>query len=335
MHVKFIQSMLLMTVAFWSLSSCNEPAQSQGMQELKAQYDFAVKDTASITKIIIRDKQPSEVILQRGSNGWFIGDHFPVRHDAMEVLLETVSEVMLKNFVAKSAVEAVNQRMAVYGKWVEIYQGEELVKSYIVGTETPDMLGTYFKMMGSDLPFSVYIQGFNGYLTTRFFTEESMWRNRTIYGIAEPRVERLIMDVPGAEGFSWSIDKTPADSLWSLKGSDDQPVPVNPRTLQAVVSSIRTLKYEGAIIPSDNIYAKKDSIFSSTPAFTLSVQTKEGETLSTRAFYKKPEGILIGEDGLPHQWDPDRFYAELPDGRMALIQRYAWRNLMRAPWEFE
>ena len=335
MHVRSISSLLLIGAALWTMTSCNQPAQSEGMQELKAQYDFAVKDTAAITKIIIRDKQPSEVILQRGPSGWYVGNGHSVRHDAMEVLLETVSEVILKNFVAKSAVEAVNQRMNVYGKWVEIYKGEELVKSYIVGTETPDMLGTYFKMVGSDLPFSVYIQGFNGYLTTRFFTEESMWRNRTIYGVKEQNIARLEMKVPGAEGFSWSIEKEATDSLWSLKGSDGQIVPANAQNLQATVASIRTLKYEGAIIPSDNIYAKKDSIFSATPAFTLQVIQTSGDTLSTRAFYKKPEGILIGEDGLPHQWDPDRFYAELPDGRMALIQRYAWRNLMRAPWEFE
>jgi len=333
MHVKLL---LAITIAFWSLTSCNEPAQSEGMQELKAQYDFAVKDTAAITKIIIRDKQPSEVVLQRTIAGWKVGDGHAVRHDAMEVLLETVSEVMLKNFVAKSAVPAVNQRMEVYGKWVEIYQGDQLVKSYIVGTETPDMLGTYFKMVGSDLPFSVYIQGFNGYLTTRFFTEESMWRNRTIYGVPTASIDYLEMNVPGAEGYSWRIQKQNSDSLWTLSSSDGQLVPVeNYRALEATVASIRTLKYEGAIIPTDNIYAKKDSIFDGDPAFSLSVQTHSGDRLTTRAFYKKPEGILIGEDGLPHQWDPDRFYAELPDGRMALIQRYAWRNLMKAPWEFE
>lgn len=67
MHVKLL---LAITIAFWSLTSCNEPAQSEGMQELKAQYDFAVKDTAAITKIIIRDKQPSEVVLQRTIAGW-------------------------------------------------------------------------------------------------------------------------------------------------------------------------------------------------------------------------------------------------------------------------
>jgi hypothetical protein len=100
------------------------------------------------------------------------------------------------------------------------------------------------------------------------------------------------------------------------------------------VAAVRTLKYEGAVVSTDNIWEKKDSIFNSTPAFSFYVHTTEGEILETRAFYKKTEGILVGEDGTPHEWDPDRFYAELPDGRMALIQRYGWRNLMLTPWEF-
>lgn len=316
------------------LFSCAEKTQSDGMEALKAQYDFAVKDTASITKIVIRDKQPSEVVLQRTEGGWVVGDGHPVRVDAVEVLLETVSNVMMKNFVAKSAVEAVNQRMEVYGKWVEIYQGDELVKSYIVGTETPDMLGTYYRMVGSELPFSVYIQGFNGYLTTRFFTEESLWRNRTVYGVPENKIGQLIMTVPAQTDQSWIISNSEQGP--ALKGQNGLSYEkATGTTLNATLASIRTLKYEGAIIPSDNIYQKKDSIFSSTPAFELTVVTTAGDSLTTSAFYKKPEGILVGEDGVPHQWDPDRFYAKLPDGRMALIQRYAWRNLMKAPWEFE
>ena len=106
---------------------------------------------------MIRDKKPSQVLLERSSQGWLVNGVFPVRKDAIEVLLETLGNVTLKNFVAKSAVPAVNQRMDVYGKWVEVYSGDKLVKNYIVGTETPDMLGTYYRMVDSQLPFSVYI----------------------------------------------------------------------------------------------------------------------------------------------------------------------------------
>ena len=326
------------------LMACNNSKQSDGLEELKAQYDFVIADTASITRVVIKDKKPSEVTLERSSTGWLVNGSYPARKDAIQVLLETLGNVTLKNFVAKSAVSEVNQRMDVYGKWVEVYSGEKLLKSYIVGTETPDMLGTYYRMIGSQLPFSVYIQGFNGYLTTRFFTEPSLWRDRTIYGLALDEIESIEMKVNGPEGFFWKITRNVKGNLneiaqeassWLLMGRESEPLSNNkPQLLMTAVSAVRTLKYEGAMVESDNIWNKKDSIFSAVPAFSFFVNTIGGETLETRAFYKKTEGILIGEDGQAHEWDPDRFYAELPDGRMALIQRYGWRNLMLTPAEF-
>jgi hypothetical protein len=339
-----INSSLIVLITAFSLLACSTSTQSDGMEELKAQYDFAVPDTSIISKIIISDKKPSTVVLERTSSGWIVGGDIPVRKDAIEVLLETISQVTLKNFVRKSAVPQVNQRMDVYGKWVEVYQGEVLVKSYIVGTETPDMLGTYYKMNGSELPFAVYIQGFNGYLTTRFITSESLWRDRTIYGLAPDEIKSVEMSTTANEGSFWRIrreadtEEQPSGSdgvHWTLEGEDHQPLGFKrSQDLFAAVSSIRTLKYEGAIMESDNIWVKKDSIFSSKPAFTFSVVNAEDKKFVTKGYYKKADGILIGEDGVPHQWDPDRFYAQLPDGRMALIQRYAWRNVMKTPWEF-
>jgi hypothetical protein len=160
-----VSSSILTAILF---TACTGGEQSNGLEALKAQYDFAVPDTSSITKVVLRDKKPSSVTLERTAKGWVVDSVYPVRKDAIEVLLKTLSEVRLKNFVTESAVPEIEQRMTVYGKWVEVFVGEQRVKHYIVGTETPDMLGTYYKMVGAELPFSVYIQGFNGYLSTRF-----------------------------------------------------------------------------------------------------------------------------------------------------------------------
>ena len=159
MRIRNLVSSALLTSVF--LTACTGGEQSNGLEALKAQYDFAVPDTSSITKVVIRDKKPSSLTLERTPTGWVVDSENPARKDAIEVLLKTLGEVRLKNFVTESAVPEIEQRMEVYGKWVEVFVGEQRVKHYIVGTETPDMLGTYYKMVGAELPFSVYIQGFN------------------------------------------------------------------------------------------------------------------------------------------------------------------------------
>jgi hypothetical protein len=346
MRIRNLISLSFLTALI--LTACNGGDQSNGLEALKAQYDFAVPDTASITKIVIRDKKPSSVTLERTAKGWVVDSVHPVRKDAIEVLLKTLSEVRLKNFVTESAVPEVEQRMEVYGKWVEVFVGMQRVKHYIVGTETPDMLGTYYKMVGAELPFSVYIQGFNGYLSTRFFTESTLWRDRTIFGLAPAAIKNIEMVLPQDPSGGWVITRQNLKDLngpllepastpehWSMVDASFETVQVkDDLALFTVVKSVQTLKYEGAIIPSDNVWIKKDSIFASTPAFELLVNTAEGQQLRTRAFYKKPEGQQQAADGTVHVWDPDRFYAELPDGRMALIQRYGWRNLLKLRWDF-
>ena len=127
---------------------------------------------------------------------------------------------------------------------------------------------------------------------------------------------------------------TDAES-WSLVGGELEPLPTaNPLELLTVVGSLETLKYEGPIVPSDNIWEKKDSIFSAIPAFELNVHTVDNDILIVRAFWKRPNREQLDVEGVPHQWDPDRFYAELPDGRMVLIQRYGWRNLLKSRLDF-
>ena len=64
--------------------------------------------------------------LERIGDRWVVGEEqWPVRPDAIEVLLETLRKVTLKHFVQQSAVEQVNQRMEVYGRWVEVYAGDQ------------------------------------------------------------------------------------------------------------------------------------------------------------------------------------------------------------------
>jgi len=60
------------------------------------------------------------------------------------------------------------------------------------------------------------------------------------------------------------------------------------------VKSLQTLKYEGAIIPSDNVWAKKDSIFASTPAFELLVNTADGQAVAHSCLLQKARGAAAG-----------------------------------------
>ena len=53
--------------------------------------DFKYKDTASIDKIFLADKEGKHVLVERTSNGWMLEGKFHVRPDVIELLLYTIS----------------------------------------------------------------------------------------------------------------------------------------------------------------------------------------------------------------------------------------------------
>ena len=130
-----------------------------------------------------------------------------MRPDAIEVLLETLRKVTLKHFVQQSAVEQVNQRMEVYGRWVEVYAGGSINQELHRRYRNPGHVEDLLQNGGFRFTFAVYIQGFNGYLTTRFFTEENLWRDRTIFGLAPEEIKAVEMALPVIPADGWIITR--------------------------------------------------------------------------------------------------------------------------------
>ena len=88
--------------------------------------NFAVKDTSSITKIFLADKQNHTVLLERQTNGsWMLNKKYQVREDAIKLLLTTMKELSVKAPVGKQAFENVVKRLATSAVKVEIYTNNE------------------------------------------------------------------------------------------------------------------------------------------------------------------------------------------------------------------
>src|ERR1035438_455376 len=169
--------------------------------------DFSVSDTASITKIYMTTKEPSSVILTReGPGQWTVNGKFAARNDAMNDLMETIKEVSVRAPVAKSAMDNVLKALATTSTKIEIYSKDKLLKTYYVGSYTQDMAGTFMMLEGSKTPFVTFIPGFNGYLSTRYFTEEPLWRDRTIYNYYPDEIASISVDYPKLKHASFTVN---------------------------------------------------------------------------------------------------------------------------------
>jgi hypothetical protein len=306
---------------------------SLGTDHREQNYDFAYTDTAAVDRIVIWDKTPDTVVLTREKSGWKVNGAYAARPDAVEVILETLHRMALRNFPQKSALPAIVEAMSTYGKEVTVYANGEEVKHFYVGTETPDMLGTYMMLHGADQPYAVYIPGFNGYLSSRFFTREDLWRDRTVFGVDHREVREVRMRYFDSTAASVALTRGSDGSyaVYPLLANGSKGAPLaNPRDLsvQAAFAAFRTLMYEGMIIPTDKIFSKQDSLRKSQPAFELYLRSKDQDWTLT-AYHVPGDPEAVPYEGAPaSRFDPDRFYAFLSDGRFVLIQRHGFQSAL-------
>lgn len=314
--------LVLAAIAFWLYSKRDV---NTTMEDLAREYTIRVEDTAAITRIVLQDKSPSKTELSRVNGKWMVNGEVPARMDAIEVLLETIYRVELKNFVPEKTKNEILNRIATYGIEVEVYAGEDEVRHFYVGAETQDQLGTYMMNHGATQPFAMYMPGFNGYLSTRFFTRPEMWRDRIMFGWEPNQIKSISLEYP-KEGNGFTLVNK--ENGWDVANQQGAPLAADPSKSNYYAALFKTLKYEGAITPDDPIYARKDSLLASTPVFVLTVAPKEGSARVLQAYRIKAAEDAVDSQGNPREFDPDRLHGVLNNGDMVLLQYFGLQQVL-------
>lgn len=317
---------VLLAVAGWLISSRNE----SGTLERKMDYDFTIKDTAAVDKIIISDKSPAKVVLTREKGNWIVDGEAKARQDAIQTLLETMNRMELRNFLQERMKSTVIKRMSVYGKKVQVYKNGKLFKTFYVGTETHDEMATYMMIEGSDAPYAVYIPGFNGYLSSRFFTSSELWRSRDITNIKARNIKEVTTVYPDSLGSSFKITVFSPDSLYLTNLNTDRVVPNASRVkMRIYINAASQMSYEGAIVPSDPIYQRRDSLLASTPVFYITVKDTDHRQTRVEGYKIKGSGQVMDPDMDAPEYDPDRLHGFINRERMVLLQYYGLQHVLK------
>lgn len=159
-----------------------------GNIQADAQTNFVIEDTSLVNKIFIADNF-GQVLLERvpGERLWTVNGGMSARKSSIDLLLKTFKRIAVKGAVPEKQRETVIRNLAGSAKKVEIYTGGETpLKTWYVGTSTANHTGTYMLLETtedgkSSEPFITHLEGFTGYLTTRFFTDLDEWRYTGIF----------------------------------------------------------------------------------------------------------------------------------------------------------
>lgn len=293
---------------------------------------FAVQDTSAVDKIFIADKDGNTALLERtNARYWSLNGKYFARKDAVDLLLKTFKRARVQRPVPLAELDNVNRLLAGRGKKVEIYQGgDRPVKTWYIGTSTQSHTGTYMVLADEDgqlaeEPFVVHMEGFTGFLSTRFFTEEREWRYTGVF------------DYPGSFLRKVEIESVEQGKVYAIETDSLGGIAVGGGRLATRMDTVfwqdRFNLFRKVHLETYNNHLTeiaRDSILNSaTPAFNLRAWSKQDSVPNEIALYwKAPVSDTYDDNGNLNEWDGARMYA-VYKGEVVLIQRFVFDPLLQ------
>ncbi len=301
---------------------------------------FAVKDTASITKVFIADMNGEYVLLNRREGSWYVQDSIQAQPSKVKELLATICNVTLQQTVAKTAQSNINKMMSVNAVKVEIYQKapkfklfgikffnrERLAKTYYMGPATMDNTANFAILDGFDEPCIVHIPGFRGFLTPFYSFKEEEWYNCDLFTTKITRIQSLsVRDYEHPEQ-SFTIEKSGPRFFNLFDAQHQQIMEYDTVKLLDMLAEYRDLNYE--IYITNMSTSTRDSILKFNKFKTITLVDVNG--VETKLdMYRKLTQDALSLDAILEQEQPaaenlpynrDKFYAVLNGNTKNLVQ---------------
>jgi hypothetical protein len=300
--------------------------------------DFAVKDTASIDKLILTDTEGNKgVNLIRTPQGWTTDKGDCVQQHLVSAILETIKHVAVKGPVPKDAIETINKNLTAHHRKIEIYVKGELAKTWYIGNPTPDHYGTYMLLKDPELgkspePFIMHMPNEHGSLQSRFITNPLEFRCSGIFTYEPLDVKSIDVQIPDSSHLNFKIVAN-SDNNFSLFNNQKPLADFDTTQVRGYILYYQKIHFES----HNNLLnpAQVDSMKATVPYYTIEVITKAGESNKISLYKKRFVMERYGYDGELLQFDQDRVWVFLNDGTLVVGQYHVFDKLLRDIHFFE
>jgi len=338
--------LLLLLVALGSIAIWMYRRNPSSTLSDKPLMNFAIEDTSSITKVFIVDHTGKTALIERQATSrfWKLNGKYLAREDAVNLMLATLCRMRVRGNVPMKGQENMLKVLASSGKKVEVYQGgDEPSKIYYVGPATPDHFGTIMLLeipgIGrSPEPYITHMEGFTGFLNTRFFADEMEWRYTGVFDYPQMDFRQVSVVFHSAPEASFEVNFKGGNDI-TLIGNID-PISGAFRTNIAQFDTLRVkdllLSLKKVHIESYNTLLKpeaQDSIGKSIPLFTITVKDRKGQKHPLDLYAKRGREPRLNALGVLSSWDPEYYWAKTEEGNFALAQMFVFDPLVQPlPW---
>jgi hypothetical protein len=154
----------------------------------------SIEDTASVSRIIIVNKE-GEQVLSRGKSGWIINGKYKTRELATAMLMIGLNQLQIKREVSdESRTRVVNLLKEKGAKVIIEYSGGK--KELIFTSNENDVNSTYLLIPGEEAPYIAFVPGVPGDINNLFRFGEKDWRSRIVFYSQPNHIQSLKISYP-------------------------------------------------------------------------------------------------------------------------------------------
>lgn len=300
---------------------------------------FAVRDTASITKVLIAATNGEYVLLTRRAGEWYVQDSIRTMPEKVNQLLSVIRNVSLRQTVAKTAQSNINKMMSVNAVKVEIYRTaprfklfgikffdrERKVKTYYMGPATMDNMANFAILKGFDEPCIVSIPGFRGFLTPTFSSRAVDWYNCDLFATKVTRIKSLYVQDFEHPDESFTVERAGTRFFNLFDAQHRQIMSYDTVRLLDMLAEYRDKNYERIVTGLSP--AERDSIIRFNRFKIITLTDINGQKTILEMYRKLTpdtmylDAILGGESEIENMnYNRDKFYAVLNGRYQNLLQ---------------
>ena len=288
--------------------------------------DFSIADTSEVIKVTLSSKVPEIAVLNRqNENSWTVNGNYKARKSGIFYLLQTLQRMEIAHPVPLSMRDNVLGNLAVKGIKVEVELKNGKNKTFYVGGENKELTATFMMLKGALEPYAVHIPGFKGYLSGRFFTQEYLWRDKTVINYDNRNVSSVQMQYFNVNQKDESFRITKTNMGYQLSDTEtNEIIQHNPKALETYIASFRKLYAESFVTGTLNT----DSLIKTQPLFELTVTSIDNQSTAIKVFNKKAEKTIYVDGDITMQ-DPERMFAFVNNKDWMVIQTNTFKKVMK------
>ena len=288
--------------------------------------DFSIADTSEVIKVTLSSKAPEIAVLNRqNENSWTVNGKYKARKSGIFYLLQTLQRMEIAHPVPLSMRDNVIGNLAVKGIKVEVEVKTGKNKIFYVGGENKELTATFMMLKGATEPYAVHIPGFKGYLSGRFFTQEYLWRDKTVINYDNRNIASVKMQYYNVNEKDESFQITKTNMGYQLSDFETKDmIGHNPKAIETYIASFRKLYAESFVTGTLNT----DSLIKTQPLFELTVTTIDNQSTAIKVFNKKAEKTIYVDGDITMQ-DPDRMFAFVNNEDWMVIQTNTFKKVMK------